>query len=426
MKRNVDALFGLQWGDEGKGKIHEALLYSNEYDIGARFQGGPNAGHTIMVDGKPYVLHIIPSGIFHPTVKNFIGSGVVVDPVILQDEINNLIATLHINPCERLFISRKASLILPTHRILDAVYESANGGKIGSTLKGIGPTYTDKTARNGIRFCDINTTDFRKLYDELKSQHRRIAESLGFDIGSFKIGDDDLASFEKKWFAAINLISQNIPIIDGEYWLNGLINDGKKVLVEGAQGTMLDVNFGTYPFVTSSITTIGGVCSSLGIPASAINRVFGISKLYCTRVGAGPFPTELFDETGELLRKKGKEFGATTGRARRCGWLDLVQLKYACMINGVTDIIITKADILDDFKEIRVCTAYQIGNQVTKRVPDDLSKVHPIYTTLPWSKITDDNRENLNSFIELVNEYVAPAKVSYVSIGPGQKDMFAV
>ena len=426
MKRNVDALFGLQWGDEGKGKIHEALLYSNEYDIGARFQGGPNAGHTIMVDGKPYVLHIIPSGIFHPTVKNFIGSGVVVDPVILQDEINNLIATLHINPCERLFISRKASLILPTHRILDAVYESANGGKIGSTLKGIGPTYTDKTARNGIRFCDINTTDFRKLYDELKSQHRRIAESLGFDIGSFKIGDDDLASFEKKWFAAINLISQNIPIIDGEYWLNGLINDGKKVLVEGAQGTMLDVNFGTYPFVTSSITTIGGVCSSLGIPASAINRVFGISKLYCTRVGAGPFPTELFDETGELLRKKGKEFGATTGRARRCGWLDLVQLKYACMINGVTDIIITKADILDDFKEIRVCTAYQIGNQVTKRVPDDLSKVHPIYTTLPWSKITDDNRENLNSLIELVNEYVAPAKVSYVSIGPGQKDMFAV
>lgn len=424
MKKNVDVVFGLQWGDEGKGKIVDYL--TPNYDVVARFQGGANAGHTIKVGHTPYVLHIIPSGIFHYNVMNFIGNGVVIDPVILQGEIDGLINVLQINPYGNLFISHKANLILPTHRMLDAAYESTKGAvKIGSTLKGIGPTYTDKIARRGLRICDIKTTDFRAKYEELKAQHLRIAESLGYDIKSFKIGKDDLHWFEKKWFDAINEIKK-VTIVNGEYWLNELLDNGKKVLAEGAQGTMLDIDFGTYPFVTSSSTTIGGVCTGLGIPASAINRVYGITKAYCTRVGEGPFPTELFDKTGELLQKKGQEFGATTGRPRRCGWLDLVQLKYACMINGVTDIIITKADILNDFKEIRVCMAHEIACKTTKRLTDDLSKVNPIYKTIPWSKITNDIPNDLNTLIDLINNYTAPAKVTYVSTGPGRDDMFKI
>ena len=421
MEKNVDVVFGLQWGDEGKGKIVDYL--TPHYDVVARFQGGANAGHTIKVGQKSYVLHIIPSGIFHHNVTNFIGNGVVVDPVILQDEIDSLINELQINPYGNLFISHKASLILPTHRMLDAAYESAKGAvKIGSTLKGIGPAYTDKIARKGLRFCDIKTTEFRRKYDELKNQHLRIARSLGFNIESFKIGDCNLKEFEKKWFDAIYELKK-VSIVNGEYWLNEILDDGYKVLAEGAQGTMLDIDFGTYPFVTSSNTAIGGVCTGLGIPASAINRVYGITKAYCTRVGEGPFPTELFDETGKILRKKGKEFGATTGRARRCGWLDLVQLKYACMINGVTDIIITKADILDGFDKIRVCVAHEIACKVTKKLTTDLSKVHPIYKTIPWNQLSYSDTKNLT---ELINNFTAPAKVRYISVGPGRDDMLEI
>ena len=423
----LDVLLGLQWGDEGKGKVVDYL--APKYDVVTRFQGGANAGHTIEFGGQKFVLHIIPSGIFREKTENFIGNGVVIDPVILRQEIDDLIE-MGIDPCRNLFISHRAHLILPTHRLLDAVYECAKGKiKIGSTLKGIGPTYTDKIARNGLRAGDISTIDFMPKYMKLKEQHmetmKRITESLGIDLESFKIDDCDLNSYEKRWFDAINSMKE-LHIINGEYWINGLIENGKKVLAEGAQGTMLDVDFGTYPYVTSSSTAIGGVCTGLGIPASAIGKVFGVTKAYCTRVGAGPFPTVQHNSIGDDLRRKGHEFGATTGRPRDCGWLDLVQLNYACMVNGVTDIIITKGDVLDEFKEIKFCHQYTINGKVYDGVPLYMENVHPIYSTIPWSPIKESDHTNLNRFIKVVQEFVSPASIYAISTGPDRDEMITL
>lgn len=422
----VDVLLGLQWGDEGKGKVVDAL--TPHYDVIARFQGGANAGHTITFGNMTHVLHIIPSGIFHYNVINYIGNGVVIDPVILRQEIDDLIE-MGIDPCRNLFISHRAQLILPTHRVLDAAYECAKGkSKIGSTLKGIGPTYTDKIARNGLRICDIATLDFMSKYKLLKEQHmdiiERIASFHNVDLDSLlKIGDYDFDSYEKTWFDAINFIKEHVGIVNGEYWLNGLINNGKKVLAEGAQGSMLDIDFGTYPFVTSSSTCIGGVCTGLGIPPSAIGKVFGITKAYCTRVGAGPFPTVQNNNIGELLRKRGKEFGATTGRPRDCGWLDLVALRYACMINGVTDLIITKGDVLDEFNEIQVCTQYIFNSRKIEEVPPYMEHIHPIYTSIPWSPIKGEDDTNLKEFLQLIGQFVAPASIYGISTGPDRDEM---
>ncbi|MFT5168260.1 MAG: adenylosuccinate synthase, partial [Saprospiraceae bacterium] len=344
----VDVLLGLQWGDEGKGKIVDYL--APKYDIVARFQGGPNAGHTLIFDGKKFVLHTVPSGIFRQNLLNVIGNGVVIDPITLEKEIKNL-DDAGVNYDGRLLVSRKAHLILPTHRYIDAASEAAKGvEKIGSTLKGIGPTYMDKTGRNGIRVGDILNADFKSKYDILRAKHLGLVK-LYPDI------DFNLEEQEAEWFASLDTL-KSLPMVDCEYYLNKAIKDGKKILAEGAQGSMLDIDFGTYPFVTSSNTVTAGVCTGLGIAPTKIGEVIGITKAYCTRVGSGPFPTELDDEMGELLRQEGGEFGATTGRPRRCGWIDLPQLKYTIMLNGVTQLVITKIDILNNFETINAGTHY--------------------------------------------------------------------
>lgn len=412
----VDVLLGLQWGDEGKGKIVDYL--SKGYDAICRFQGGPNAGHTLYIDGEKTVLHTIPSGIFRDKVENIIGHGVVIDPTILSKEIEDLVQK-GVPVRQRLKIAKKAHLILPTHRYLDAASEAAKGkDKIGSTLKGIGPTYMDKTGRNGLRVGDILAPNFKEKYNSLKRKHEGILEGL-------PAIDFPLESEEEAWFAAIEELKK-FDLIDAQYHVQALIENGKRILAEGAQGSMLDIDFGTYPFVTSSNTTTAGVCTGLGISPAQIGEVFGISKAYCTRVGSGPFPTEDFGKEGEALRKAGKEFGATTGRPRRCGWIDLPQLRYVNMINGTTQIILTKLDILNSFDEIKVCTHYVVDGQKTERLPFDLDniEIEPIYKSFSgWGAdvSTITSREDLPQHALNLIEYIEEAlstKISMISTGP--------
>ena len=371
----VDVLLGLQWGDEGKGKIVDVL--APRYDIIARFQGGPNAGHTLIFDGKKFVLHTVPSGIFRSSLHNLIGNGVVIDPITLSKELDELDAA-GIDYAERLFVARKAHLILPTHRLLDAARENAKGErKIGSTLKGIGPTYMDKTGRNGMRVGNLEAPDFRERYERLKQKHLQL-------VGLYPYIEFDLAKEEKEWFSAVERLRKLI-FVDGEFYINKAMDEGKKILAEGAQGSMLDIDFGTYPYVTSSNTITAGVCTGLGIAPQKIGEVIGITKAYCTRVGGGPFPTELHDETGEFLRKEGAEFGATTGRPRRCGWIDLVQLRYTIMLSGVTQLVVTKVDVLNNFETIRAADAYRVDGTESRELPFDLvhENYEAIYTDIP-------------------------------------------
>lgn len=357
----IDVLLGLQWGDEGKGKITDVL--TPQYDIIARFQGGPNAGHTLEFDGGKHVLHTIPSGIFHPDKTNVIGNGVIIDPYILANEIKKL-REKKVAPEKNLLISKRAHLITPTHRALDYVYETSKGAaKIGSTLKGIGPAYTDKVSRSGLRIGSVSDAGFREQYDIQKSMHYRIIKSYGFNPEEIMIDKMPLAEYEKLWFEGIEYL-RDIPHIDSELFINESLKAGKKILAEGAQGAMLDIDYGTYPYVTSSNTITAGVCAGLGISPQKVGRVFGVFKAYCTRVGSGPFPSELLNETGDALRKKGNEFGATTGRPRRCGWIDIPAMKYSIMLNGVTDLVMMKADVLDELKEIGVVSGYKLNDKV--------------------------------------------------------------
>jgi adenylosuccinate synthase len=394
----VDVLLGLQWGDEGKGKVVDVL--TPRYDVIARFQGGPNAGHTLEFEGTKHVLHTIPSGIFHDGKSNVIGNGVVIDPVVFKKEIDALVAR-GVNVKSNLKISRKAHLIIPSHRLIDAASEAAKGKeKIGSTLKGIGPAYMDKTGRNGLRVGDIEHPDFLSNYKKLVDKHIAMLKQYDFQY--------DLPAMEQGFFEGIELLKE-LTLIDSEYELNNNIRNGQSVLAEGAQGSLLDVDFGSYPFVTSSHTVTAGTCIGLGIPPSAVGEVYGIFKAYCTRVGSGPFPTELFDETGDSLRKKGNEFGSTTGRARRCGWLDLPSLNYAIMLNGVTQLIMMKSDVLSGFDTIKVCTHYKYRGQVIDYVPYDVvnEPIEPVYEELQgWS-------EDLTGYNDL--DQLPPAFLNYIS-----------
>jgi adenylosuccinate synthase len=412
----VDVILGLQWGDEGKGKIVD--YFAGNYDIVARFQGGPNAGHTLYQEGKKVVLHQIPSGIFHSGIINLIGSGVVLDPVTFQKECA-AVSAMGVDVRKNLLISERTHLILPTHRALDKASEISKGNdKIGSTLKGIGPAYMDKTGRNGLRVGDILNPDFLQLYGSLKEKHQRMLDVYRFS--------EDITEWENDFFTAVEFI-RSFRIISGEYFLHEQLASGKKVLAEGAQGSMLDVDFGTFPFVTSSNTITAGVCSGLGIAPQHIREVIGITKAYCTRVGSGPFPTELHDETGEFIRKAGNEFGSTTGRPRRCGWIDLVALKYACMINGVTSLVMTKADILDELQELKACTSYKIDGRETDQVPFQmhLSDLSPVYKNFSgWNTITSglqqysDLPEAMKAYIGFLNAYLK-VSVKFISNGPG-------
>ncbi|MFN7117513.1 MAG: adenylosuccinate synthase [Saprospiraceae bacterium] len=416
----IDVLLGLQWGDEGKGKIVDYL--ATQYDIVARFQGGPNAGHTLKFDGKKFVLHTIPSGIFREGLINLIGNGVVIDPITLAKEIRFL-QDAGVDYQNRLLVARKAHLILPTHRLLDAASEHAKGKeKIGSTLKGIGPTYMDKTGRNGLRVGDINRANFQEKYEALKAKHLTLA-TLYPDI------EFDLAAEEEKWFTAIELLC-SLPHVDGEYYINKALQEGKRVLAEGAQGSMLDIDFGTYPYVTSSNTITAGVCTGLGVAPQKIGQVIGITKAYCTRVGSGPFPTELDDEIGEFLRQEGGEFGATTGRPRRCGWLDLPQLKYTIMLNGVTQLVITKIDVLNKMDTIHVATGYKYDGELTDTLPYDLVEVavNPVYESFPgWQQsleVTDyeDLPDTARTYLEALEEKLG-IPVTMVSVGPERNQL---
>jgi adenylosuccinate synthase len=416
----VDVLLGLQWGDEGKGKIVDVLC--PKYDLIARFQGGPNAGHTLEFDNQKFVLNTIPSGIFNENSLNLIGNGVVIDPITLKRELDNL-RSKNFDPVGqgKLVISRKAHLILPTHQLLDAASESKMGAsKIGSTLKGIGPTYMDKTGRNGLRVGDINLPDFKERYNKLVEKHKSILSHYG-EI-------PDFSEREQLFMDAIEFM-RSIPLVDGEHLVNSMLKEGKSVLAEGAQGTLLDIDFGSYPFVTSSNTTTAGACTGLGVAPSKIKNVIGIFKAYCTRVGSGPFPTELDDEVGENLRQIGHEFGATTGRPRRTGWIDLPALKYAIMLNGVTELVMTKADVLSGFDEINVCTHYiQDGDKIDYMPYDIISvPVEPVYETLPgWSQdITkieslEEIPSALKAYISYLEQHLG-VPVKYLSVGPDRK-----
>ena len=362
--QQVDVILGLQWGDEGKGKIVDHL--AGKYDIVARFQGGPNAGHTLIIEGKKYVLHTVPSGIFRPNLINLIGNGVVLDPTIFKRELD-MLERAGVDFVKRLLLSRKAHLILPTHRLLDAASEAQKGeAKIGSTLKGIGPTYMDKTGRNGLRIGDAESVDFAKRYQTLKEKHLQL-------LKLYPKVEFDLKSEEDTWFESLQSL-RRLDFVDGELYINEALNQGRKVLAEGAQGSMLDIDYGTYPFVTSSNTITAGVCTGLGVAPQRIGRVIGVTKAYCTRVGGGPFPTELNDETGARLRSVGHEFGATTGRPRRCGWIDLPQLRYAMMLNGVTELCMTKIDVLNEFEQVSAATHYRIGEKTLHMPPYDLKQ----------------------------------------------------
>lgn len=415
----VDVLLGLQWGDEGKGKIVDVL--TPKYDVIARFQGGPNAGHTLEFSNIKHVLHTIPSGIFHDKQINIIGNGVVIDPMIFKKEIEE-IDKLNIDLSKNLFISKKAHLILPSHRILDAASEAAKGKtKIGSTLKGIGPTYMDKTGRNGLRVGDIITGQFREKYNALKAKHKELLRLYDYDY--------DIEIIEKEWFDGIESIKK-YTLVDSEYLINQYLADNKKILAEGAQGTLLDIDFGSYPFVTSSNTITAGACSGLGVAPSRIGEVFGIFKAYCTRVGSGPFPTEQENETGEVLRKTGCEFGATTGRPRRCGWLDLPVLKYAIMLNGVTQLLMTKADVLSGFDIVKVCTHYKLNNQLVDHVPYELYDIaEPVYKELKgWKqdlsaiRSVDEVPVELNDYIKFIEDETG-VPVTIVSVGPNREQI---
>ncbi|NQT78660.1 MAG: adenylosuccinate synthase [Bacteroidetes bacterium] len=419
----IDVLLGLQWGDEGKGKIVDVL--TPDYDIIARFQGGPNAGHTIIFDGKKFILHTIPSGIFSPTSKNVVGNGVIIDPFIMQKELDNLDAN-NILARERLFISRKAHLIIPSHRLLDAAYEKAKGKeKIGSTLKGIGPAYTDKIARLGLRIGDLHETGFREKFDKIREMHMRIIGSFGVNPGDFEFDGMSFPDYESAWFEALEIFD-DLQLVNSEYFINHALAEGKKVLAEGAQGSMLDIDFGTYPYVTSSNTICAGVCAGLGVSPQKIGEVFGVFKAYCTRVGSGPFPSELLDESGDLMRETGREFGSTTGRPRRCGWLDLVALNYAIMLNGVTKLFMMKTDVLSPFTELDVCTSYSIAGEPSREVPFDLcsEKIEPVYNTLPGWNSNIESLENINQIPDTLNDYISYIEkntgipIEIVSVGP--------
>jgi adenylosuccinate synthase len=414
---NIDILLGLQWGDEGKGKIVDAI--SPNYDIIARFQGGPNAGHSLEFNNVKHVLHLIPSGIFHPEKLNIIGNGVVIDPAVFKKEIENLGPPIS-ELTKRLIISSRANLILPGHRILDAAYENSKGClKIGSTLKGIGPAYTDKVARNGLRAGEILRKDFMEIYKNHLKDHLSLLKNYDFKF--------DLKDYEAGWFEGIEILKK-FRIVNTEYLINELISKGKKMLAEGAQGTMLDVDFGSYPFVTSSNTISAGACTGLGIPPKSIGEVFGIFKAYCTRVGSGPFPTELNDQTGTLLRDLGHEFGSTTGRPRRCGWLDLPALRYAIMINGVTRFFMTKSDVMSGFSTIKVCTSYLSEGKECREIPFNNAPVEPVYKEFPgWEENISGIREyeklpeNLKKYIKFIEDQTG-IPVTMVSVGPDRKE----
>lgn len=417
----VDVLLGLQWGDEGKGKIVDYL--APRYDVIARFQGGPNAGHTLVFDGNKHVLHTVPSGIFREDQQNLIGNGVVIDPITLQKELAQL-RDAGVDYQDRLLVARKAHLILPTHRYLDKASEHAKGKeKIGSTLKGIGPTYMDKTGRNGLRVGDLESPNFMQKYMALKAKHielLKIYPEVNFE----------LEAEEAKWMEAIREL-KSLQLVDGEYFINECLAAGKKILAEGAQGSMLDVDYGTYPFVTSSNTITAGVCTGLGVAPQKIGEVIGITKAYCTRVGSGPFPTELFDETGEFLRKEGGEFGATTGRPRRCGWIDLPQLKYTIMLNGVTQLVVTKIDVLNKMESIHAATAYVQDDKPTSDLPFDLcdENYEPQFESFAgWQKDLTDVvtyamlPQTAKDYVEMLEDKLE-VKVSMVSTGPGRREL---
>lgn len=416
----VDVLLGLQWGDEGKGKIADYL--TPNYDIVARFQGGPNAGHSLHFNGQKFVLNTIPSGIFRENCMNVIGNGVVADPVRLQGEIEKLIAA-GVDVKSRLLISKKAHIILPTHRILDAANEASKGDKkIGSTLRGIGPTYMDKTGRNGLRIGDIISSNFKSRYDELVQKHLKLIQNLNYT-------DFDLAELEIPFYQSLDFLRE-YNLIDSEYYLNNALKAGKKILAEGAQGSLLDIDFGSYPFVTSSNTTAGGVCTGLGIPPGSINKVIGIFKAYCTRVGSGPFPSELHDDMGEQIRQQGFEFGATTGRPRRTGWLDLPALHYSVMINGVNELVMMKSDVLSGLDEVKVCTSYKVDGVETSQMPFDVcdATIEPIYESFPgWQ----DDLTKMRKFDELPASFKSycneiskrsDCKINIISVGPDREE----
>jgi adenylosuccinate synthase len=415
----VDVLLGLQWGDEGKGKIVDVL--APQYQVVARFQGGPNAGHTLEFDGFKHVLHQIPSGIFRPDCQNVIGNGVVLDPIIFRKEIEGL-AKYQLNLHANLSISKKASIILPTHRLLDAAYEAAKGAsKIGSTLKGIGPTYTDKISRQGLRVGDVLSPNFRDKYNELAQKHRNILDIYRYEY--------DLTSAEKEFFEAVEFMKQ-FSIVDSEYVINHFLAEGKTILAEGAQGSLLDVDFGSYPFVTSSSTMAAGASTGLGVAPRNLGEVYGIFKAYATRVGSGPFPTELLDDTGEQMRQEGREFGSTTGRPRRCGWIDLPALKYAMMINGVSQLVMMKVDVLNIFEEIKACTHYRLADgTVTDQLPHDLNdtNVEPIYQcfegwqcSLEGLRDFDELPAPLLRYIDFLEEALG-LPINFISTGPDRE-----
>jgi len=413
----IDVLLGLQWGDEGKGKLVD--VFTPDYDVIARFQGGPNAGHTLEFNNVKHITHNIPSGVFREGTINVIGNGVVLDPIIFKGEIDEVKA-LGVDLAPTLLISKKAHLILPTHRILDAASEAAKGKtKIGSTLKGITPTYMDKTGRNGMRVGDITSPDFKEKYDFLTRKHLNMLEHYDLDF--------DLSEYEKGWMEGIEVM-RSFQLVNGEYLINTYLDEGKSILAEGAQGTLLDIDFGSYPYVTSSNTICAGACTGLGVAPSRIGRVIGIFKAYCTRVGSGPFPTELENETGQALRDKGAEYGATTGRPRRCGWLDLPVLKYSIMLNGVTELMITKSDVLSHFDTLQICTAYRINGKESQELPYDIRQaVEPVFREMPsWKtdltgmRTKDELPEEFLSYLEFIEKEVQ-VPITVVSVGPDRK-----
>jgi adenylosuccinate synthase len=416
----IDVLLGLQWGDEGKGKIVD--YFAPGYDVIARFQGGPNAGHTLYVNGTKMVLHQIPSGIFHEDKINLIGNGVVLDAVTLKKECER-VAAQGVDYRKNLYISERTHLILPTHRAIDKASELSKGTeKIGSTLKGIGPAYMDKTGRNGLRVGDLLDKSFTTQYIKLRLKHQKLLDNFNFT--------EDITDWEEEFFEAVELLRQ-LKIVNGEYFINEKLREGKKVLAEGAQGSMLDVDFGTFPYVTSSSTISGGVCTGLGVAPQKIKEVFGVTKAYCTRVGGGPFPTELLDETGELIRKTGNEFGSTTGRPRRCGWIDLVALQFACMVNGVTQLVMTKADVLDGLNELSLCNGYKIDGEEKNFVPFQMNKVkiEPVYkhfdgwqTDITAIKEYAAMPEKMKNYIQYINNFTG-VPVKFISNGPEREQI---
>ncbi|SOE20677.1 Adenylosuccinate synthetase [Spirosomataceae bacterium TFI 002] len=417
----VDILLGLQWGDEGKGKIVDVL--APKYDVVARFQGGPNAGHTLKFDGIKHVLHQIPSGVFRKDCLNIVGNGVVLDPVIFKKEVEGL-APFNIDLTKNLVISTKTAIIIPTHRLIDAAQEKAKGDKkIGSTLKGIGPTYADKVSRSGLRVGDIISPNFEKKYKTLVTKHIELLKNLDYEF------ETELAALEKTFFDACEYL-QKFEIKETEYLINEKLNEGKSILAEGAQGSLLDIDFGSYPFVTSSSTTAAGVISGLGVAPKKIGEVYGIFKAYCTRVGSGPFPTELFDETGKRIQDEGQEFGATTGRPRRCGWMDLPALKYTCMLNGTTQLVMMKVDVLNIFDEIKICTHYKLPDgTLTDQMPYDLcdTEVEPVYKTMKGWNCSLEGISTYSQLPKEVQDYVdyieeeVKIKITFVSTGPDRK-----